>query len=122
MALTTHDLGSQITSCLEQIVDPCSAASASPMNVVEMGLIRDVQVSPDGAVLVALRLTAPSCFMVGYMTKEAKRLIGALDGVSSVEVRSDAGLDWTPELIAPEAAARRRRRLRDLPTAKREVA
>lgn len=92
------------------------------MNLVEMGLIRDVKVDDEGSVSVYLRLTAPSCFMVGYMAKEAKRLIGALQGVSSVEVRSDAGLDWTPELIAPEAAARRGSQLRELRMAGGEVA
>ncbi len=100
-----------VYECLAQIHDPCSVASASPMNLVEMGLIRAVEIDADGAVTVSLRLTSPSCFMVGYMAKEANRLIGALPGVSAVEVVPDEGLDWTPAEIAPATAARRRRQV-----------
>lgn len=106
-----------IYRCLEQIIDPCSASSASPMNLVEMGLIREVSIDVIGVVTVQLRLTAPSCFMVGTMTKQAKQLIGRLPGVREVTVISDAGLEWTPDLIAPETAERRRRQLAARPTA-----
>ncbi len=114
--MLTPDLQRRITGCLEQIVDPCSAASASPMNLVEMGLIREISYDA-GRVDVDLRLTSPSCLMVAFMTKEARRLIGQLPEVSQVEVHADAGLDWTPGDIDPAAADRRRRQLAELPMA-----
>ncbi|HET6509064.1 MAG TPA: iron-sulfur cluster assembly protein [Baekduia sp.] len=106
------ELQARIYGCLEQIVDPCSAATVSPMNLVEMGLIKDVRIS-EGAdrVDVDLRLSSPQCLMVAYMTKEARRLILELPGVEQVEVHSDAGLDWSPDDIHPRARARRRRLL-----------
>ncbi len=111
-----NSLGSQITppsreevlACLDKVMDPCSAASASPMSIVEMGLIRDLQIGDDGRILVGLRLTSPSCYMVSYMATHARQYIGALAGVSHVEVEADAGLDWDPSMIAPAAAERRR--------------
>jgi metal-sulfur cluster biosynthetic enzyme len=117
MSAMTPGLKTKIYSCLAEIVDPCSAASASPMNLVEMGLIREVRISDAGVVDVDMRLTSPSCFMIGYMTKEARRLITGLPEVSSVEVHADTGLDWTPDNIDPQTAARRRRRLAELPMA-----
>lgn len=115
--MLTPDLERRITGCLERIIDPCSAASASPMNLVEMGLIRELRIDDDGRVDIDLRLTSPSCLMVAFMTKEARRLVSELPEVSRVEVHADAGLDWTPGDIHPRAAARRRRRLAELPMA-----
>lgn len=109
--MPTPDIEPKIMACLEQITDPCSAASASPMNLVEMGLIRSVEIDEDGAVSIALRLTSPACFMVGHMAEEAKRLIGPLPGVTAVELIPDAGLDWSPADIKAPAAGRRRRRV-----------
>jgi metal-sulfur cluster biosynthetic enzyme len=76
-----------------------------------MGLIETVQISPDGDIRINLRLTAPGCHMVAYMSEEAIARVGALPGVRSVEVVPDAGLDWSPSMIAPAARRRREARL-----------
>lgn len=103
-----HHLTEPVFAALRQIIDPCSASSVSPMNLVEMGLIDKVDFSEgDSRVDVFLRLTSPQCLMVAYMTKAAKELIGAIDGVTTVEVHADHGLDWDPSLIAPAAQQRR---------------
>jgi metal-sulfur cluster biosynthetic enzyme len=101
---------------LDKIIDPCSSASVTPMGLVEMGLIRTVEISDNGAVDVFLRLTSPTCQMVIYMAKETIRLVSDLPMVTAVQVHPDEGLDWDPDLIAPEVAARRRRRLTLLTT------
>ena len=54
-----------------------------------------------------MRLTAPSCLMVGHFKTEATKLIGALAGVTEVTLRTDSGLDWDPSMITPDAQARR---------------
>jgi len=101
------DLRAAILACLDTIVDPCSAATVEPMGLVSMGLIREVHLSPDGAVVVDLRLTSPACFMIAYLSTEADKRISALPGVASVRVVPDEGLDWTPANIDPAAARRR---------------
>jgi metal-sulfur cluster biosynthetic enzyme len=107
-----NPLDASVYAELEKIIDPCSAASVAPMNLVEMGLIAGVEISPEGDVDVRLRLTTPSCQMVIYMAKETIRLVSDLPGVREVRVHPDAGVDWDPSLIAPQAAERRRYRLR----------
>lgn len=110
--MSSHPLETQVYDALRQIVDPCSAASVSPMNLVEMGLIDKVVFSEgDSRVDVYLRLTSPQCLMIAYMTKAARRLIGELAGVSQVEVHADSGLDWLPSMIHEEARDRRRLQL-----------
>jgi metal-sulfur cluster biosynthetic enzyme len=96
---------------LDLIHDPCSVASGVPMGLTEMGLVAHVDIAPDGRVHIDLRLTSPFCHMIPFMQSEAVRLVGALPGVTSVTVAGDQGLDWSPDMIAPEAQERRRLRL-----------
>jgi metal-sulfur cluster biosynthetic enzyme len=99
---------------LDEVKDPCSIATSVPMGLVEMGIVKAVHVDGAGRVEIELRLTSPVCEMVGYMKSEALAKVGSLPGVTSVSVRHDSGLDWTPDLIAPEARERRNRRLQTL--------
>lgn len=109
-----------VEACLDQIVDPCSTASVTPMSIVEMGLLRGLDISPSGKVDVHLRISDPGCMMVSYMTGEAIRLVSALDGVTEVSVDCDDGMDWDPDMIDPRVQERRRLRLALLPPARRE--
>ncbi|NKQ56148.1 DUF59 domain-containing protein [Amycolatopsis sp. K13G38] len=93
---------------LREIIDPCSVGSANPMNIVEMGLVKGIDVE-DGHVRVQLCLTSPTCMMLEHFVAEARRLLDPLPGVTEVEVLGDAGLEWTPDRI--DENARRRRRL-----------
>jgi metal-sulfur cluster biosynthetic enzyme len=49
--------------------------------------------------------------MVPYFIKEIRRDVGDLDGVESVEVSADNGLEWMPSMMSEEAEERRRRTL-----------
>lgn len=111
----------EVRDVLDQIKDPCSVAACIPMGLSEMGLIKTVQVDPDGSVDIELRLTSPFCEMIAFMRNEAMAKVGALPGVTGVTVRHDSGFDWDHDLIAPAAQARRQARmdmLRALPPAR----
>jgi metal-sulfur cluster biosynthetic enzyme len=105
------ELGQVILDRLAEIQDPCSVGTGTPLNLVEMGLVESVDVAAEGRVTVRLRLTTPTCNMLGFMAEEACRRISGLPGVREVEVISDQGLDWSPSLMSPEALERRRQRL-----------
>lgn len=92
---------------LDDIVDPCSEARGTDISIVEMGLLKRIEVE-DGSVHVELRITSPSCMMVGYFIEQAQKRVGALDGVEEVTLSTDAGLSWTDDMMA-ESAKRRRR-------------
>jgi metal-sulfur cluster biosynthetic enzyme len=103
-------LAQRVRESLVDIIDPCSAAHARPMGLVEMGLIESVRADGD-ELTVRLRLTSPSCMMVGYLTSEIRRAAMGVPGVSTVRVKCDTGLDWDEEMIDREAVVRRHRRL-----------
>lgn len=108
---TQTELTREIRGVLDEIQDPCSVSMSMPMGLDEMGLVKEVHVTPAGHVKITLRLTSPFCEMVPFMKGEAISRVAALDGVTSVEVGHDGGLEWDHDLVAPQARERRRRRL-----------
>jgi len=91
---------------LRAVVDPCTAANGSNLDIVEMGLVESVTV--DGAeVRVEMHLTTPACHMVPYFITEITDRVEPLSGVESVTVDTDAGMEWTPEMMTDAARAKR---------------
>lgn len=101
----------RILAELDQIKDPCSVASGAPLGLVEMGLIKRLDISEAGDVHIQLCLTAPFCHMIAFFKKESSERIGGLQGVASVSLVPDNGLDWSPKRMSPAAQARRERLL-----------
>lgn len=92
---------------LDEIVDPCSEARGTDISIVEMGLLKSIEVS-DGTVHIELRITSPSCMMVGYFIEQAQERVGSLPGVEEVTLSTDAGMNWREEMMAESAKERRR--------------
>ena len=106
----------EVMQCLSEIIDPCSVGNRTPMSITEMSLIRSVTISHDGKVQIEMRLTAPSCLMVGHFNDEATSKVSKLPGVTAVKLGFDAGHDWSPDMISAEAQSRRAQRLQLLQT------
>ncbi len=100
-------LEQQIRSILDGIKDPCSLAAGMPLGLDEMGLVRSIDISPDGEVAIALRLTSPFCHMIGFFKSEATARVGELPGVCAVSLTADNGLDWSPSAMSVAVRERR---------------
>jgi metal-sulfur cluster biosynthetic enzyme len=99
-------LALQARNRLDEVVDPCSEARGTDISIVEMGLLKSIEVS-DGHVHIDLRITSPSCMMVGYFIEQAEQRVGSLDGVEEVTLSTDAGMDWREEMMSEDALQRR---------------
>jgi metal-sulfur cluster biosynthetic enzyme len=97
----------RVREVLREVVDPCTAATGANLDVVEMGLVDTIDAS-DGDVQVSFRLTTPACHMVPYFIEEIETRVDPLDGVESVTVDTDSGMEWTPELMSSSAKEKRR--------------
>jgi metal-sulfur cluster biosynthetic enzyme len=91
---------------LRAVVDPCTAANGSNLDIVEMGLVESVTVDGSEA-RVEMHLTTPACHMVPYFITEITDCVEPLAGVESVTVDTDAGMEWTPEMMTDAARAKR---------------
>ncbi len=57
--------------------------------ITELGMVKNVDVAPDGAVLVEVWLTVSGCPLRDTITRDVQAAVGKLAGVSSVRVELD---------------------------------
>jgi FeS assembly SUF system protein len=80
-------LRERVEAVLHTIYDP-----EIPVNIYELGLIYDLNVSDTGVVDIKMTLTAPNCPAAGMMPVEVEAKVCAVDGVTSASVE----LVWEP--------------------------
>lgn len=76
-----------------------------PVNIVDLGLIYDVDVSND-RVAVKMTLTAPGCGMGGIIANQARAKILELPGVTDATVDLVWDPPWDPSRMSEEAKQR----------------
>ncbi len=95
--MTTQVDPADIYECLKTVYDP-----EIPVNVVDLGLIYDVQVN-EGDVYVQMTLTFPGCGMGPFIAQQAEWAIQDVEGVGEVEIELVFDPPWSPDLISEEA-------------------
>ncbi len=95
-ALVTQE---DVMAALKSVYDP-----EIPINVVDLGLIYDVQVN-SGNVFVQMTLTAPGCGMGPFIAQQAEWAIADIDGVEDVQIELTFDPPWSPDLISEDAKA-----------------
>jgi FeS assembly SUF system protein len=84
---TDDALREQIVDKLKTIFDP-----EIPVNIYELGLIYDLDVSPANDVKVTMTLTTPMCPVAESMPEEVGNKVREVEGVNEVDVE----LVWDP--------------------------
>jgi metal-sulfur cluster biosynthetic enzyme len=112
MPAPTVELQDDIRACLREIKDPCSVATGHPLHLEEMGLVRSVEVDTGASrAIIDLRLTSPTCVMVGYFVTEIEKLVREVaPQITDVEVRFDQGFEWTPDMMSEDVKRARAER------------
>jgi metal-sulfur cluster biosynthetic enzyme len=90
----------QVYEVLQECYDP-----EIPVNIVDLGLVYDVQVEDD-RVAVKMTLTAPGCGMGGMIAADARQKILGLEGVVDATVDLVWDPPWDPSRISEEAKQR----------------
>jgi FeS assembly SUF system protein len=74
-----------------------------PVNIYELGLIYDVEISSDGDARVVMTLTTPNCPVAESMPGEVENKVGTVPGVRSVFVELVWDPPWTPDRMSEAA-------------------
>ena len=91
-------LSDDIIAALKTVYDP-----EIPADIFELGLIYKIDIEDDRMVKIVMTLTAPGCPVAGEMPGWVENAIGAVEGVSGVEVEMTFDPPWTPERMSEEA-------------------
>lgn len=91
-------IGEDVVDVLRSIYDP-----EIPVNIYELGLIYDVQVSDQGDVKILMTLTSPNCPVAESLPEEVKQKSGTVPEVKEVEVELTFDPPWSKDMMSEEA-------------------
>jgi FeS assembly SUF system protein len=81
------DLREKVIAALKTCFDP-----EVPVNIYELGLIYNIDVSPNSVVTIRMTLTSPACPVAGSLPGEVQTKVKAIPGVADAKV----DLVWDP--------------------------
>ena len=91
-------LTDDIVSALKTVYDP-----EIPADIYELGLIYKIDIEDNRSVKIDMTLTAPGCPVAGEMPGWVENAVGAVEGVSGVEVNMTFDPPWSPDRMSEEA-------------------
>jgi FeS assembly SUF system protein len=87
-----------VIEALKEIYDP-----EIPVNIYDLGLIYDVEITPDHHAKVKMTLTTPHCPVAESMPGEVELRVGAVPGIGDAEVELVWTPPWDPQKMSDEA-------------------
>jgi metal-sulfur cluster biosynthetic enzyme len=75
------------------------------LNIIDIGLVYDVEVDAGGQVQVRMTLTSPGCPAGTEIIDDVKRVVRDMEGVEGVEVELVWEPYWTPDKMDPRVRA-----------------
>jgi FeS assembly SUF system protein len=92
------DLYEAVIEALKEIYDP-----EIPVNIYDLGLIYDVEITPERHAMVKMTLTTPNCPVAESMPGEVELRVGSVPGVGHAEVELVWEPPWDPQKMTDEA-------------------
>jgi FeS assembly SUF system protein len=92
------DLYEAVIDALKDIYDP-----EIPVNIYDLGLIYDVEITPEHHAKVKMTLTTPHCPVAESMPGEVELRVGAVPGIGDAEVELVWDPPWDPQKMSDEA-------------------
>ncbi len=95
---TPEDLKEEVIEMLKTIYDP-----EIPVNIYELGLIYDIEVTEDFDVNIKMTLTAPGCPVAQSFPGDIEAKIATIPGVNQVHVELVWDPPWTKDMMSEAA-------------------
>ena len=89
-----------VREALKHVVDP-----ELGVNIVDLGLVYDVEISEEGAISIEYTLTTMGCPIGPLIEQQMQSFLENVPGVTSVEAEMVLRPPWTPEMMSEEAKA-----------------
>lgn len=92
------DIGEEIIRVLKTVYDP-----EIPVDIYELGLIYDVQISDEADVKIIMTLTSPNCPVAESLPQEVKDKVKEVENVKEVELELTFEPTWNKDMMSEEA-------------------
>ena len=87
-----------VVDALKEIYDP-----EIPVNIYDLGLIYNVEVTEDGHAAITMTLTTPHCPVAESMPGEVELRVGAVPGIAVADVNLVWDPPWDPQKMSDDA-------------------
>lgn len=94
----TLPMNERVVNAIKTVFDP-----EIPVNVYELGLIYDLNISDSNEVGIKMTLTSPACPVAGSLPQEVETKVRSLPGVKSAKVDLVWDPPWTQERMSEAA-------------------
>ena len=88
----------QVIECIKTVMDP-----EIPVNLYDLGLIYEINISERNDILIKMTLTNPNCPVAGSMPESVGKSIENLENLNSVKVVLVWSPKWHKDLMSEEA-------------------
>ena len=92
------DLKDRVIEALKSVYDP-----EIPVDIYELGLIYDIQISEDGDAVITMTLTTPHCPVAESLPQEVELRVLSVPGIRDAEVKVVWDPPWDPSQMSDEA-------------------
>ena len=92
------DAEKDIVAVLKNVYDP-----EIPVNIYDLGLIYEIEVSTGGTADIRMTLTAPNCPMADMLVDDVRTQVGHVKGIKEVNVILTFDPPWDRSMISEEA-------------------
>ena len=82
---------------LKEVIDP-----EIGVDVVNLGLIYELEIKPDNVVYVKMTMTTPGCPLTMWILRAVEDKILEIPGVKDAEIELTFDPPWTPDMISEE--------------------
>jgi metal-sulfur cluster biosynthetic enzyme len=94
MALTKDD----VMEAMKAVYDP-----EIGVNIVDLGLVYDVDIKDNSAIEVTMTLTSMGCPLGPVIIGDVQKAVAPLEGVTDVGVRIVWSPPWSPDMMTEDA-------------------
>jgi len=95
---TKNEIREDVIEQLRTIFDP-----EIPVNIYELGLIYEINISDDNQVHVLMTLTSPNCPAAESLPMEVNMKVLGVKGVTGVDVELTFEPPWDEDMLSDEA-------------------
>ncbi|MEM3830264.1 MAG: iron-sulfur cluster assembly protein [Conexivisphaerales archaeon] len=91
-------MAERVLEALKVVYDP-----EIPFNIVDLGLIYELNINEKGEVKVKMTVTSPGCPVGPWLLDEVRNACLSVPGITKVDVELVFDPPWTPEMMSEEA-------------------
>lgn len=88
----------KIIEVLKTVFDP-----EIPVNIWDLGIVYDIEISDNNDVTITMTMTAPNCPISDIIIDDVKSSLNNIEGVNDVKINLTFNPPWSPDMMSEEA-------------------